>query len=258
MPADRSGARRAHRQRGAGRQPTTDPRWERYALDDLRNGNIAEAVAAYNTNGRVVTADNADALRQRLVDDWFAAPEGDRVMIATRRADVRDLNDRARALLDAVGRFGDHRLHVDFRIQVADREFAVGDQVMATGRNHYDLDILNGDLGTVTRINESRRTVTFHSERVGEERTMPTDRLEAGYLDHAYTRTNHKTQGATADRVFTLGDDGDLDRQAAYTALSRDASRTGSTCSPPTRTSSPPRPHPGAAGTGATDRTRRV
>ena len=27
--------------------------------------------------------------------------------------------------------------------------------------------------------------------------------------------------GATADRVFTLGDDGDLDHQAAYTALSR-------------------------------------
>ncbi len=25
------------------------------------------------TNGRIVTADNADALRQRLVDDWFAA-----------------------------------------------------------------------------------------------------------------------------------------------------------------------------------------
>jgi len=50
---------------------------------------------------------------------------------------------------------------------------------------------------------------------------MPTDRLEAGCLDHGYARTNYKTQGATADRIFTLGGDGDLDRQAAYTALSR-------------------------------------
>ncbi len=49
---------------------------------------------------------------------------------------------------------------------------------------------------------------------------MPTDRLEAGFLDHGYARTNYKTQGATADRIFTLGGDGDLDRQAAYTALS--------------------------------------
>ncbi len=195
--------------------------WEIGALDDLRNGRVSEAVAAYGNNGRIITADNADALRQRLVDDWFAAPGDDKVMIATRRADVADLNDRARALLDAAGRFGNHELHIDKRIQVAGREFAVGDKVLATGRNHYDLDILNGDVGTVTRINESRKTVTFKCERVDEERTMPTDRLEAGFLDHGYARTNYKTQGATADRVFTLGGDGDLDRQAAYTALSR-------------------------------------
>jgi len=48
---------------------------------------------------------------------------------------------------------------------------------------------------------------------------MPTDRLEAGCLDHGYARINYKTQGATADRIFALGGDGD--RQAAYTALSR-------------------------------------
>jgi hypothetical protein len=156
-----------------------------------------------------------------LVDDWFVAPGDDKVMIATRRADVADLNDRARALLDAAGRFGNHELGIDRRIRVAGREFAVGDRVLATGRNHWDLDILNGDLGTVTRINERNKIVTFHCERVDAERTMPTDRLEAGHLEHGYARTNYKTQGATADRIFTLGGDGDLDRQAAYTALSR-------------------------------------
>lgn len=195
--------------------------WEIGALDDLRNGRVAEAVAAYGTNGRIITADNADALRQRLVDDWFNAPGVDKVMIATRRADVADLNDRARALLDAAGRFGNHELHIDKRIQVAGREFAVGDQVLAVGRNHWDLDILNGDVGTVTRINTRNKTVTFYDARVDDERTMPTDRLEAGFLDHGYAPTNYKTQGATADRIFTLGGDGDLDRQAAYTALSR-------------------------------------
>jgi hypothetical protein len=123
--------------------------------------------------------------------------------------------------LDAAGRFGNHELGIDRRVRVAGREFAVGDQVLATGRNHWDLDILNGDIGTVTRINETRKTATFHCERVDAERTMPTDRLEAGLLDHGYARTNYKTQGATADRIFTLGSDGDLDRQAAYTALSR-------------------------------------
>jgi hypothetical protein len=189
--------------------------WERYALDDLRNGNVREAVAAYEDRDRIFFADNADALRQRLVDDWATAHLNgdDAVIIASHRADVRDLNDRARDLLDAGGHLGDRRMVID------GREFAVGDRVLATGRNHYDLDILNGDLGVVTKITASG--VTFRCERVDGERTMPVDRLHDGYLDHGYARTNYKTQGATADRVFTLGDDGDLDRQAAYTALSR-------------------------------------
>jgi hypothetical protein len=189
--------------------------WERYALDDLRNGNVTEAVAAYDERDRIFFSDNVDALRQRLVDDWAAAHLNgdDAVMIASHRCDVRDLNDRARDVLDAAGHLGDRRMVVD------GREFAVGDRVLATGRNHYDLDILNGDLGTITNI--TNRGVTFRCERVDGERTMPADRLQDGYLDHGYARTGYKTQGATADRVFTLGDDGDLDRQAAYTALSR-------------------------------------
>jgi conjugative relaxase-like TrwC/TraI family protein len=189
--------------------------WERYALDDLRNGNVTEAVAAYDERDRIFFSDNVDALRQRLVDDWATAHLNgdDAVMIASHRCDVRDLNDRARDLLDAAGHLGDRRTVVD------GREFAVGDRVLVTGRNHYDLDILNGDLGTITNI--TNRGVTFRSERVDDERTMPVDRLQDGFLDHGYARTNYKTQGATADRVFTLGDDGDLDRQAAYTALSR-------------------------------------
>ncbi|MEJ5256329.1 MAG: AAA family ATPase, partial [Acidimicrobiales bacterium] len=195
--------------------------WERYALDDLRNGNITEAVAAYDQRDRIFFADNADALRQRLVDDWATAHLNgdDAVMIASHRADVRGLNDRARAFMDAAGMLGDRERGIDRRIQIDGREFAVGDRVLATGRNHYDLDILNGDLGVVTNI--TNRGVTFRCERVDAERTMPVDRLQDGFLDHGYARTNYKTQGATADRVFTLGDDGDLDRQAAYTALSR-------------------------------------
>ncbi|MFN8040319.1 MAG: MobF family relaxase [Acidimicrobiales bacterium] len=189
--------------------------WEREALDYLRGGNVREAVTAYDERDRIFVSDNADALRQRLVDDWAAAhlAGDDAVMIAAHRADVRDLNDRAREHLDAAGHLGHPRMVVD------GRQFAVGDRVLATGRNHYDLDILNGDLGVVTAITD--RGVTFRCQRVDAERTMPVDRLADGFLDHGYARTTYKTQGATADRVFTLGEDGDLDRQAAYTALSR-------------------------------------
>jgi hypothetical protein len=189
--------------------------WERQALDQLRNGGIGDAVIAYDGQGRIIVGDNADALRQELVEDWIGSHLAgeDAVMIASHRADVRDLNGRARAYLDAAGQLGTRR------VDIGGREFAVGDRVLATRANHYDLDILNGDLGTITAL--SVDGITFHSERAGTERTMPTAAIADGHLDHGYARTNYKTQGATTDRAFILGDDGDLDHQAAYTALSR-------------------------------------
>jgi len=191
--------------------------WERQALDDLRSGRVADAVSAYDDRQRIVFVDDPDALRQAVIDDWFRSHQaGEKaLMIAAHRGEVRDLNERAHELVDTAGRLGPIRLIVG-RV-----EFAEGDRVMAVGRNHYDLDILNGDLGTITRINHHTREITFHCDRTGGRRTMPADRIEDGCLDHGYARTNHKAQGATVDRTFTLGDDGDLDRQAAYTALSR-------------------------------------
>ncbi|MEZ5141822.1 MAG: AAA family ATPase [Acidimicrobiales bacterium] len=190
--------------------------WERGALDDLRSGRIAAAVATYQQRQRIVVVADPDELHTRVVQDWFASHQaGDQaLMVAAHRAEVRDLNQRARQLLDDAGLLGPTRL------RVGGHEFAEGDRVMAVGRNHYDLDILNGDLGTITGIGPNG-DITFHADRTAEPRTMPAARIEAGFLDHGYARTNHKTQGATVDRTFILGDDGDLDRQAAYAALSR-------------------------------------
>ena len=191
--------------------------WERWALNDLRSGRVGEAVAAYDDRQRIAVVDDPDSLRQAVVEDWYESHRAGEqaLMVAAHRSEVRDLNERARELLDADGRLGPTRL------VVGRQEFAEGDRVMAVGRNHYDLDILNGDLGTIERIDRSTRGATFRCDRDGELRTMPADRIEAGDLDHGYARTNHKAQGATVDRTFILGDDGDLDRQAAYTALSR-------------------------------------
>ena len=195
--------------------------WEIAALDHLRHQRTPDAVNAYATHDRIVTAETGDDLRQRLVEDWFDAPGTNNIMIASRRVDVADLNHRARTLLEAAGRLGHPDPSLDIRLRVGTREFAVGDQVMAVDRNQWDLDIVNGDIGLITRIDPKDRSITFLVERVGAERTMPADRLALGLLDHGYARTTYKTQGATVDRAFILAGDGDLDRQAGYTALSR-------------------------------------
>ena len=76
---------------------------ERDALARLRAGDAEGYLGHAAREGRLLVADDATQAKQRLLADWWrAAAEGDlreTVMLAHRRADVRDLNEGARALL---------------------------------------------------------------------------------------------------------------------------------------------------------------
>ena len=88
--------------------------WDRDALAALRDGDIERFARAYFDHGRIVAAPTADAARAALVDGWGAAWErGEQaLMIAHRRADVPDLNRRARERMRAAGRLGPDELVV--------------------------------------------------------------------------------------------------------------------------------------------------
>ena len=64
--------------------------------------------AAYREHERIISEPTAGRLRERLVADWWqTAQDGaDAVMIAHRRADVDDLNQRARQRMRQEGRLG--------------------------------------------------------------------------------------------------------------------------------------------------------
>jgi ATP-dependent exoDNAse (exonuclease V) alpha subunit len=114
--------------------------WERAALDELRDGDPAEGIAAFADHGRLTTAATAEQVRERLVDDWLAAhhdrtPGEAGVMLAARRVDVDDLNARARRRLQAAGRLTGPTL------TTAERDFAVGDRVLCA-RNDRRVGVL--------------------------------------------------------------------------------------------------------------------
>jgi conjugative relaxase-like TrwC/TraI family protein len=184
--------------------------WDRAALDALRRGDVERWARVYRDAGRITVARSASAARAALINDWARA-DGDRLMIAGRRSDVRDLNDRARQLLRARGDLGPDAL------TVANRGFAIGDQVIAT-HNARRLGLVNGQRGTVGAIDPEHETITVSSN----ERSITADSayLRAGHLDHGYAITAHRAQGATVDRTFVLGSD-ELYREWGYTALSR-------------------------------------
>jgi Ti-type conjugative transfer relaxase TraA len=186
--------------------------WDREALTALRDGEIAEFAHAYVEHGQIVTAPTAHAAREAIVDDWFAAQmTGATVlMIAHRRADVADLNERAREKLRAHGMLGGQQ------VEIGRRAFADGDRVITT-RNHRRLGLINGQTGVIAAIDDRKLHVRLDD---GRRVVLPRAYVAAGHLEHGYATTAHRAQGATVDRTLVLGSD-ELYREWGYTALSR-------------------------------------
>jgi conjugative relaxase-like TrwC/TraI family protein len=198
-------------------------RWEREALALLRAGDAGGAVGRYWQHGRVVVRDSAPALRSQLVADWWAAMgrsgEQPPVMIAARRADVVDLNGRARALMVADGRLGPQTLTVD------GQEYAVGDRIVTLRNQRRRLGVANGTRGTVTAVDVAAGALeirTDHGRTVQLPRWYLTGsrRWPRRPVDYGYAVTGHKAEGMTTDRAFVLGSE-DIYKEWGYTALSR-------------------------------------
>jgi len=193
--------------------------WERDALDVLRAGDAVAAIARYLEHDRVVWSRQSATLRRTLVADWWQATRrpGEElpVMLAARRADVADLNARARAVMAANGRLGPDPL------RIAGQEFAVGDRII-TLRNADRLGVLNGTRGTVISVDQARGSLGMRTDD-GRFVELPRWYLHGRgqcWVDHGYAMTGTKAQGMTTDRAFVLGTD-ELYREWGYVAMSR-------------------------------------
>ena len=185
---------------------------ERQAVLDLRNGNIDDALGRLQRNGNVITADNADLLRDVMVNDWYAHHQAGEtaLLMAPRWSAVEDLNERAQQRLLRDGRLGPAVLSTD------DVTYHVGDRVLAL-HNDYRHGLLNGQHGTV--IGRHRDDLTIRLDD-GGLRNVPAAYLAAERLTLGYATTIHKAQGATCDHGLVLGDD-TYSRESGYSALTR-------------------------------------
>lgn len=191
--------------------------WEREALALLRDGEPAEAIAAYQRHGRVSVAEDPQALRAAIVADWWeaAAREGPQgaVMITSRLADAAELNARARELMRLVGRLDGPELAIGGRL------YRAGDRVMATDPSAKHLGLVNGQRAIVTGVDLEARGLQARRDD-GAALELGSAYLESGRLHHGYAITAHKAQGMTTERAFLLGSDA-LYRELAYVGLSR-------------------------------------
>ena len=216
--------------------------WQREASVDFAMHRTAEGLAAYHEHGDIRFSESREDARGEIVRDYLAdrdeRPDGTRVAMAHRRADVRAINEAIRTELQDRGELarvreaeslapGDVAQDVDhgregpgraltFQTNAGKRDFATGDRIVFL-ENNRDLGVKNGMLGTVEHVEAGKIIAQLDG---GQERSVsvPMDDYQA--IDHGYATTIHKNQGATVDRAYVLAS-GTMDRHLTYVAMTR-------------------------------------
>jgi conjugative relaxase-like TrwC/TraI family protein len=204
--------------------------WEQRAIEDVRAGNLEQAIAAYAEHDRIRAFEARDDRDRALVADWWQAHQARErpVIYAHRRAQVDQLNQVCQRLRAEAGQLGPERL------VVGDRSFAVGD-VVVLGANARDrLGVVNGTTAVIQDLDLHGRAMTVQTL---EEEPAKTVRLPGWYLDAAvrpgqsrrvdlaYARADMRSQGRTERRAL-LALDGAEDMQGGYVQLTRSKQRT--------------------------------
>jgi hypothetical protein len=187
---------------------------ERQALEALRDGDVGQAVKWYTAEDRVHALANRDDALQGAVDAWAADTAGGQEtgLYAWRRANVAELNRRARAWMEASGRLSGPELACP-----GGASYRAGDRVvtLAPGTagtlvtsERATVEAVEPDSGSLVLRTDDGRQVRLTGEEIGA------DRLGLGYAT-----TVHRGQGSTTARAHLFADGGG--RELAYVAMSR-------------------------------------
>jgi conjugative relaxase-like TrwC/TraI family protein len=189
---------------------------ERDALELVHDGDPAPYIELKRGQHALALHEHEQDAIAAALDQWDTARRthglAQAVMIARDNATREILNDRARQLLSR------DRALADERVTIADREFRIGDRIIAR-RNDRHRDIDNGTLGNVAAIDRQTGELTIITD-AGQRRQLDAS-YAAEHLEHAYALTGHGAQGATVEWSAVTGRPSEFTREWAYTALSR-------------------------------------
>ncbi len=154
-------------------------------------------------------------VEKRLPANGFDPIRDVQVLAPTRRGPLgtEELNRRLQAALNPPERHGGEVPE----LRRGDRTFRLGDRVLCV-RNRYDVEVFNGDVGTVVGVERSGLLLEFDGRQVAWERD------DLALIDLAYAVTVHKSQGSEYPAVV-LALHGShslmLRRNLFYTAVTR-------------------------------------
>lgn len=195
--------------------------WQQAATQAFAQRRTEEGLAAYVAHDCVKAFETQAVAKQALVECWFSdhqqTPEKTQLMLSYTRADVKDLNEHARALRMAAGELGESSpVHTTRGL----RDFAENDRVYFL-ENHRDLGVKNGTLGTVEKIEGQQLTIRLDSQDTPEQpRCVTFNTQHYAAIDYGYAATIHKGQGVTVDKAYVLASRY-MDSHASYVSHTR-------------------------------------
>ncbi|MYN11237.1 MobF family relaxase [Pseudoduganella aquatica] len=206
-----------------------DFEWLREAVELFATGEAKAALQMLDERGKLKLISGHTATVEALISDWSAdkTPIERKTMIAGTRAEVAELNGKARALLIDKGLVRDTEgleIEIVHRDETTDiKRFAPRDRIVFT-KNDKTLGVTNGCAGTIRAIEQAAFTRLLRVElddanELGERIVMIPPSF--GHFDLGYCLTNHKSQGRTFDSAYTLANPSMCDREWTYVAASR-------------------------------------
>ena len=194
--------------------------WQRDATRAFACNKTGEALNAYAMHDHVHEFTTKESAMNSMVEQWqeirSSEPHKSQLMLAYTRADVGELNTKARQMRKADGELGQ-----DHEIETArgKRSFANSDRIYFL-RNEKSLGVKNGTLGTIEHIENKQLSVRLDTQKTEKTQRVQFHTRDYNDIDHGYAATIHKSQGMTVDRSYLLASKY-LDRHATYVALSR-------------------------------------
>ncbi|MEC4682530.1 MAG: MobF family relaxase [Nitrospirota bacterium] len=181
--------------------------WQKDASREIREGQIKEGLQKYLDADMITIAKDRDEAIKRTVDSWagrFDSGDSAKTLLtAYKRADVRELNAKARESMQKKDLFSGPRVETTVRDRDGNsegkREFQAGDRLYFK-KNDRKMGVMNGETGTLTNIDVTSDgkdcAFTVKMDKGSEVRFDP---REYSQIDYGYAITIHKSQGETVD-----------------------------------------------------------
>ncbi len=196
--------------------------WQREATLSFAQRQVDKGLEAYQSHGCVHEFETQTMAKKGLVEQWFEnsqlEPNKTQIMLSYTRKDVQELNEMARDLRKENGELGEDQV---IQTERGLRQFAKGDRVYFLENERLNLEVKNGTLGTIEKIEGKELTVRLDRDNnEGHSRTVMVDTERYNKLEYGYAATIHKSQGVTVDKAYVLASK-HMDSHATYVGMSR-------------------------------------